>query len=200
MLHKIFPLQLFIFFICSIHLFFCLLCDRRIFFSGSNDLVFCKHLVCLQASLCLGQIIFFYDFVEDSFWAFELSIFFYSYFIFDLVWLWSPKFPGCLCGNILDLAFSFTNIKISFVMSLMTQIHSSISYILLMILESVFAVLFPISQIFHPQDCFSLSFLYCFYFLSFLFFLVANYLFNLLDLKVGDLLIFFLSPAEIAND
>ena len=50
-----FPLHLLIFFNCSVHLLFWLLCEERIFFSGPIYLVFYRLLVPLWPSPSLGQ-------------------------------------------------------------------------------------------------------------------------------------------------
>jgi hypothetical protein len=49
-----FPLQLFIFFLSSVYLVSCYLCDEKMVFSGPIYLLFCKLLIHLWPSLSLG--------------------------------------------------------------------------------------------------------------------------------------------------
>jgi hypothetical protein len=63
--------------------------------------------------------IFFYDLVEDIFWAFELGVVtFYSHYFSVLTFHDAPNFLDVLCWDLLTLALLFlTNVSISSIVS-----------------------------------------------------------------------------------
>lgn len=88
--------------------------------------------------------IFFYDFVENTFWAFELESSFIPIILsFGLFTVSQISQIFCV-RNILDLTFSLTDLSISYVLSskLEPEILSSISSILLVMFVSIIPVLF----------------------------------------------------------
>ena len=106
MVPAFFPLLLLIFFLWSVHLVFWLLCGRRMSFSRPVLLVLYMLLVCLQVSFFV-QIIFFYDVVENIFWAMALGLFnfFYSYYSYESSFHGITDFLDVVCQENLELTF-----------------------------------------------------------------------------------------------
>lgn len=90
-------------------------------------------------------LIFFYDFVENMFWALELGFFtFYSYSSQVGYFHRIPDFLDVLCQEHLDLTFFQTYVQISSIVSSMSEIvSSSISFILFVMTASIVPVIFP---------------------------------------------------------
>lgn len=82
--------------------------------------------------------IFFYDLAENIFWAFEMGLF---SFLCNYSWFWSlhgvPDFLDVCVMDLWDVKYSLTDASISFKIFSMAESLTSISCILLFVLEFV---------------------------------------------------------------
>lgn len=131
-----FSFEGFIFFIHSAYLVFWLLCVKRSFFSGTFYLVLCMLLIPEWVCLWLGYGNFLLWFYWKYFMCIWPRLLLLPFIVIFSLFIVSHVFCIFCDRNILDLAFSFTEVFICSIMSQCLQILSSTSFTLLVMFVS----------------------------------------------------------------